>query len=86
MLRAGERLPAGVPKRYLFGNGYVRLRWRVGTRSYVEVYEHRVDGDRVTSAPVVHHEDHRRDNNDPGNLKHLASRAEHVKIHRPAGS
>lgn len=85
-LKAGEPMPAGEPARYLSGHGYIRLRWKVGVRSYVEVYEHRVHQGVVTDAEHVHHENHRRDDNRPENLKGLSAsehRRRHQVIDRP---
>ena len=80
-LKSGERIPAGEPRRYIqFRTGYVILRWLVANRSYVEVLEHRVVGDRVTDAEHVHHIDRDRTNNDPSNLLFLTA-DEHLAIH-----
>jgi hypothetical protein len=61
-LRAGERPPPGNPVgRYRNADGYVRLRWQTGPRSYVESYEHR----HVAQPPDgmrVHHRGARDDN------------------------
>lgn len=38
-LGASEPDPPGVPRRYVNGAGYVRLRWKVGKGEYVERYE-----------------------------------------------
>lgn len=80
-LSPGSPLPAGEPRRYKTGHGYIRLRWKVAQREYVETYEHRVDGDRVTVAPHVHHRNHKKDDNDPSNLVALST-AEHGRQHR----
>lgn len=73
-------MPDGEPRRYKAGHGYVRLRWRIGTNEYVEVYEHRVIDGVVTMAEQVHHKNHQRDDNDPANLEHLTV-AEHHERH-----
>lgn len=77
-LSPGENPPAGAPRRYRDGRGYIRLRWRVGTYQYVETYEHRL----VKGVPpaVVHHQDEDKGNNDPANLQVL-SRSDHGKHH-----
>lgn len=79
-LKPGERVPDGEPKRYRSGHGYIRLRWKVGVRSYVEVYEHRVIDGRVTVAEQVHHENRRRDDNRPENLHQLTAE-DHQREH-----
>lgn len=80
MLRPGEAQPAGEPRRYRSGHGYIRLRWKVGLRSYVETYEHRL----VAGLPsaTVHHRNEQKDDNARGNLEAL-SRPEHVRRHNP---
>lgn len=81
-LRAGEPIPDGPPRRYLNkSTGYVRLRWKVGVRQYVEVYEHRVADGRVVDAQQVHHRNHDRADNRPENLKPVTV-AEHGEHHR----
>jgi Mor family transcriptional regulator len=79
-LKPGEPLPPGPPKRYKAGHGYIRLRWKIAPRQYVETYEHRLDGDHVTTAEHVHHKNRRRDDNRPDNLKPLSA-AEHAEHH-----
>jgi hypothetical protein len=79
-LRAGEKLPEGEPRRYKAGHGYVRLRWYLGDRQWVEAYEHRVEGNHVTTAQQVHHRNHRRDDNAPENLERLTAE-EHWQRH-----
>lgn len=79
-LKPGERVPTGKPRRYHTEHGYIRLRWRIGPRQYVETYEHRVVGDRVTRAEHVHHKNHVRDDNRPENLAYISA-AEHVDLH-----
>lgn len=80
-LRAGEAVPKGDPARYLSGHGYVRLRWKTETE-YVEVYEHRVHGGRVTKAEEVHHVNRNRSDNSPENLMPMTV-VEHKNAHRP---
>ncbi len=80
-LRPGEKLPEGEPRRYGSSQGYIRLRWRVGPRQYVETREHRVEGDHVTTAPHVHHRNHHRDDNRPENLLPITS-SEHRRYHQ----
>lgn len=79
-LQPGDPVPAGEPKRYKNAAGYVRLRWLVGPRTFVEVYEHRL----VAGLPagVVHHKNERKDDNSPTNLAPLTS-SEHAQIHHP---
>lgn len=74
-------MPDSVPRRYP-AQGYVRLRWKVGVRQYVECLEHRVFNGQVTSAAHVHHRNHLRDDNAPGNLVPLDSRAHGVEHRR----
>lgn len=61
--------------------GYVTLRWKVGTNEYVEAYEHRVVDGAVTLAPVVHHDDEDKGNNQSENLQPM-SVEEHGAVHR----
>lgn len=68
-LKAGDPIPPGEPRRYLSSHGYVRLRWKVGKRRYVEVYEHRVVDGVVTDAPQVHHHNRVKHDNRPENLE-----------------
>ncbi len=78
-LKDGEPIPDGVPKRYVNGSGYMRLRWLVGPNEYVEAYEHRL----VKKCPQglhVHHVNRVRDDNREENLKVLTP-SEHEKIH-----
>lgn len=77
-LRAGDPIPTGEPKRYRSSHGYIRLRWRVGTRQYIEVYEHRLIAG--LNAPEVHHKNHRKDDNTPANLQPV-SKIEHGAEH-----
>jgi HNH endonuclease len=83
-LKAGEELPPGEPRRYVSGRGYIRLRWRLGDGSYVEVYEHRVIDGRVTTAEQVHHKNRNRSDNRPQNLEHLSAEAHSAEHHHEA--
>jgi hypothetical protein len=78
-LDPGEAVPTGKPKRYIEGRGYVRLRWKVGTQSYVETYEHRIVAGAISSVDV-HHIDENKQNNDPSNLV-VMTRSEHARHH-----
>ena len=81
-LKRGATIPPGDPRRYVNSqSGYVRLRWKVGVREYVETYEHRVVGDRVTNAEHVHHKNQRRGDNARKNLKPMTA-VEHGSEHR----
>lgn len=78
-LRPDEPLPAGEPRRYRDNAGYVRLRWKVGVREYVEVREHRA----ATGAALgehVHHKNHVKNDNRPENLARLTP-CEHSHTH-----
>lgn len=80
-LRPGEVAPNCEPKRYPRStDGYVRLRWLVGTQTYVETYEHRVRDGRVTTAEHVHHDNVTPDDNRPENLIELTA-DEHNALH-----
>lgn len=77
----GAAVPAGEPRRYVGGHGYVRLRWRVAPYTYVECYEHRVvDGFVVGAGLHRHHINQQRDDNRPDNLATLTP-DEHEEIH-----
>ncbi len=78
-LRADEPIPSGAPRRYRSSHGYVRLRWRIGQNSYVEVYEHRIVAGRT--APCVHHRNSIKHDNHPSNLVTL-TRSEHGQHHK----
>jgi hypothetical protein len=79
-LRPGERVPTDEPKRYLSDQGYIRLRWRVGVKEYVETYEHRVFGGQVTTEEHVHHHNRDRTDNRPENLRPLSA-VDHAAEH-----
>lgn len=79
-LRPGEPIPDGEPRRYVDGAGYVKLRWKIAPRCYVETREHRVVAGVVT-ANHVHHIDGDPANNSPDNLVVLTA-AEHRTAHR----
>jgi hypothetical protein len=76
----GEAVPMTAPRRYRASKGYIRLRWKVGVRSYVETYEHRVLDGRVTTAEHVHHKNRDKTDNRPENLEHLTA-DEHAAEH-----
>lgn len=80
-LPPGAPLPDGMPRRYRAHNGYIRLRWYLGPGRYVETYEHRVEGDHVTTAEHVHHINHDKSDNSPANLRYLTAE-EHAEHHR----
>lgn len=67
MLRHGEEPPASEPRRYQ-SRGYVRLRWKVGPRQYVECYEHRLVAGLPPDGFEVHHLNGVKDDNRPENL------------------
>jgi len=74
-------VPSGEPRRYQKHDGYVELRWRVSPTLALCTYEHRVRGGRVTTAPIVHHANEDRSDNDPRNLipcSHAEHRAQHA--------
>lgn len=82
-LAPGERVPEGEPRRYGSSHGYVRLRWRIGVRRYVETYEHRVFDGHVTTEDHVHHLNHDRSDNRPENLQQMTA-LEHLSHHGDA--
>lgn len=75
-----EAVPAGEPRRYLDGRGYIRLRWRVAPGQYVECYEHRLVAGRPPSGAAVHHKNGVKYDNRPCNLEVLTP-AEHAAHH-----
>lgn len=72
-LAPGEAVPEHEPRRYLASHGYIRLRWKVAPKTYVETYEHRVFNGRVTDAEHVHHVNRDRADNRPSNLRPLSA-------------
>lgn len=60
-------------------SGYVLLSWKVGTRQYVEAYEHRVVMGNPTGMEV-HHLNHNRSDNRPENLV-VIDPSEHRRLH-----
>lgn len=86
-LRHDEPLPDGEPKRYRDGRGYIRLRWKVATSTYVEEYEHRIVAGRPHPRFDVHHLNGDKQDNRRENLRVL-TREEHAALHqqdRPPG-
>ncbi len=80
-LQPGESVPVSEPRRYKNSDGYIRLRWMVSPRQYVECYEHRIVAGVV--GPIhVHHKNGRKDDNRPENLEPLTASA-HMRHHRP---
>ncbi|MBL7487030.1 hypothetical protein [Frankia sp. AgW1.1] len=73
-LQPGETPPQAEPRRYPNANGYIRLRWKTGPRSYVECYEHRLVAGVVTD-DHVHHKNHDRADNRGDNLQILSPEA-----------
>jgi HNH endonuclease len=79
-LKPGERVPDGAPRRHPSDHGYIRLRWKVGTKAYVETYEHRVIDGRVTTEEHVHHVNGVRTDNRPENLRPMSAE-DHSVVH-----
>jgi hypothetical protein len=79
-LKHGDPTPAGQPSRYLNDRGYVRLRWLVGSASYIEVYEHRLVMGLPPRELEVHHINHVKTDNRRENLVVL-TKIEHAKLH-----
>lgn len=79
-LRSGDPIPTGPARRYTSGEGYVRLRWRVGPRLLLETYEHRVRDGVIVDDEHVHHLNHQPADNRPENLKGMTAR-EHADLH-----
>lgn len=82
-LKPGEPVPSGTPKRYRSSHGYVRLRWRVGPKQWVEAYEHRIVSGVVTS-DHVHHVNGDKADNRPDNLE-VKTASRHIREHCPIG-
>src|SRR5690349_13206471 len=78
-LRPDEPIPTDEPKRYPNAAGYVRLRWRVGPKEYVEVYEHRLLAG-LPEGKQVHHRNKVKDDNNAANLEVLTPR-KHSELH-----
>ena len=77
---------------HVFPNGYRGLCVPGHRRAYSNgyVYEHIVVAEAKIGRPlakgeVVHHLDHDRLNNDPGNLVVVASHSEHIRLYHPNG-
>jgi hypothetical protein len=66
-----EPVPAGEPKRYRNGSGYIVLRWKIGVASYVEAFEHRIVTGRISQH--VHHINGIKDDNRLENLRPVTS-------------
>jgi hypothetical protein len=77
--RVGDPIPDGEPVRYVDPRGYVRLRWLIGTREYVEAYEHRLLA-ATRRDEHVHHRNHATSDNSPANLAPM-SPGEHSRKH-----
>lgn len=80
LLRPGDPIPKGEPRRYRSDHGYIRLFWYVGPKEWVWCYEHRL----VAGLPEgreVHHRNHVRDDNSETNLQ-VVTDAEHGEEHR----
>jgi len=82
-LRAGEPVPSSTPKRYRNASGYIRLRWKVGFKEYVEAYEHRVVAGVVGLAVHVHHKNRDKRDNAPDNLQPMEAKAHGVHHKKP---
>jgi hypothetical protein len=78
LLKTGEPIPASKPRVYSDRDGYIRLRWKLGPRDYVETRLHRLIVG--LDAPVVHHINGDPNDNSPDNLMRT-DRSEHAAIH-----
>lgn len=88
--QTGAKNGAWKGGRSIASNGYVLIRVGQGhhladVRGYA--YEHRIVAERMLGRRLqpgeqVHHRDHDKTNNEPGNLEVLASIAEHRVLHR----
>lgn len=78
-LEDDEPIPEGVPKRYLSGSGYMRLRWKIAPLTYVEAYEHRIVAG-AKGKQQVHHLNGVKHDNRPENLQVMAP-GDHTRLH-----
>lgn len=80
---SGDRNPAWSGGRRRRSDGYIELWTPAGVRLEHQVVMERVIGRPLRPGEVIHHIDHDKGNNTPGNLI-LTTQSKHIREHLPA--